>query len=154
MFLFIGQKNFSKKISFEGGCLEVGLWRGTGRSGWWNRGTGWKVWPLQRCVTSVCSVANGLKGIYPGMEEKERSRKRGFFFVCVPIVFGSLYREVVRDKRASFNKGKTGEKHTLFNAEKLCYRTYDFRVKYWKIIGYILVYIKILSYLSSVEKKE
>ena len=30
---FLRKKNL-KKISEDGGCLEVGLWRGTGVSGW------------------------------------------------------------------------------------------------------------------------
>ena len=111
-------RKISKKISFDGGCLEVGLWRGTGVSGWWNRGTGWKAWPLQRFETSVCSVANGLKGIYPMMEEKERSRKRGFFFVCVPIVLEVYTGMEQGTKGTSYNKGKTGVKTYAFQCWK------------------------------------
>ena len=67
-----------------------------------------KVQPLQRCVTSVCSVANGLKGIIQWLEGSERSRKRGFFFVCVPAVLESIQGGYKEQREHHPIKGKQG----------------------------------------------
>ena len=92
MFLFIGQKKFSKKISFEGGCLEMGVWRGTGCL--WMVKQGYKMEGLTvatlrdvrlfRCKRfEGCLSRNGRIGTV---------RKRVCFFVCVPIVL-EVYTE-------------------------------------------------------------
>ena len=49
-----------------------------------------------------------------GLKEQERSRKRGFFFVCVPIVLEVYTGMEQGTKGTSYNKGETGVKAYAF----------------------------------------
>ena len=115
---FYRPKKFSQKISFDGGCLEVGLWRGTGV--YWIVKQGYRVEDLTvatlrdvrlfRCKRfEGCLSSDGRIGTFT---------KKGLLFRLRSYCFGSLYRDGARNKRTSFNKGKNRGKNIRFSMLK------------------------------------
>ena len=65
-------------------------------------------------MTSVCSVANGLKGVYSVMEEKERSRKRASFSFAFLLFWKSIQARYEEQREHHPIKGKQGVKTYAF----------------------------------------
>ena len=98
MFLFIGwkifwEKNFEKKISEEGGCLEMGCVEGDG--GLWMVKQGYRVEcsavaTLRDVRLFRCKRFEGIRSAVGGIGT---FTKKGLLFRLRSYCFGSLYRE-------------------------------------------------------------
>ena len=103
-----------KKISEDGGCLEGGCVEGDGV--FWMVKQGYRVEVLT--VATLRDVrlfrCKRFEGTFPVIGRIGTFTKKGVLFRLRSYCFGSLYREGVRNKRASSNKGKTGVKTYAF----------------------------------------
>ena len=94
---------------FGGGSVE-------GDGGLWMVKQGYKMEGLT--VATLRDVrlfrCKRFAGVYSVKVESGTVRKKVCFFVSVPIVLGVYTGMVIRNKRASTNKGKTGVKTYAF----------------------------------------